>query len=111
MVIFVQATVCSKQDQFTLIGSGAGGAGGGANTLVPKNTFRDVFDISCDTGDFRAHIFCPQMTQQLARKHYDTGLNNCLQMHNLSQINYRHCEDWKEVGLCQLKMPRVFWKI
>ena len=55
--------------------------GRGAHTLVPKNTFTDVFDISCDTGDFRAHIFCPQMTQQLAKKHYDTRLNNCLQMH------------------------------
>ena len=44
-----------------------------------SNTSVKVF--FCDTGDFRAHIFCPQMTQQLAKKHYDTGLNNCLQMH------------------------------
>ena len=42
--------------------------------------------------------------KQLPTKHYDGGLNNCLQMHC-------HNEDWREVGLCQLKMPRVFWKI
>ena len=49
--------------------------------LVPKNTFTDVFDISCDIGDFMAHIFCRQMTQELPKKAYDGGLNNCLQMH------------------------------
>ena len=53
----------------------------GAHILVPKNTFMDVFDISCDMGDIRAHIFCPQMTQELPKKHYDRGLNNCLEMH------------------------------
>ena len=55
--------------------------GRGAHTLVPKNTFTDLFDISCDIGDFRAHSSCPQMTQELPKKHYDAGLNNCLQMH------------------------------
>ena len=53
----------------------------GTYILVPKNTFKDVFDISCDIGDFRAHSSCPQMTQELPKKHYDTGLNNCLELH------------------------------
>ena len=35
--------------------------GGG---LVPKNTFTDVFDNTCDISYFRANIFCPQMTQK-----------------------------------------------
>ena len=38
---------------------------------------------------------------------------NKLDTDALSQIDYghsRHCEDWKEVCLCQLKTPKVFWK-
>ena len=41
--------------------------------LMPKNTFMDVFDITCDTGDFRVHIFCPQTTQELPKKHHEAG--------------------------------------
>ena len=62
------------------MGHGAGGAGG-LTLWCQKTLLRDVFDISCDIGDFRAHSSCPQMTQELPKKHYDGGLNNCLQMH------------------------------
>ena len=51
-----------------------------------SDPFRDVFDISCDIGDFREHIFCHQMTQELPDKHYDGGLNNCLQVHSHKSI-------------------------
>ena len=38
--------------------SWGGGGGGGSHILVPKNTFTDVFDISCDIGDFDSeHTF------------------------------------------------------
>ena len=32
-------------------------------------------DITCDTGDFRVHIFCPQTTQELptCKKHHEAG--------------------------------------
>ena len=39
------------------------------DALVLKNSFTDVFDI----GDFRAHIFCPQTTQELPKKHHEAG--------------------------------------
>ena len=35
----------------------------------PKNTFTDVFDNTCDISYFKAHIFCPQTTQELPKKH------------------------------------------
>ena len=48
--------------------------GGGGNFLVPKNvvkgvsqTLTDVSDITCDIGDFRAHIFVPETTQEVAK--------------------------------------------
>ena len=59
------------------------------DALVLKNTFTDVFNI----GDFRAHIFCPQTTQELPKKHHEVGAhlmgscmklgrrNNCLLTH------------------------------
>ena len=37
--------------------------------LVPKTTFTDVFDNTYDISDFRVHIFCPQTTQELFKKH------------------------------------------
>ena len=43
------------------------------NVLVPKNTFKDVFDNTGDLDDFRAHIFCPQSTQELLKKHNEGG--------------------------------------
>ena len=30
--------------------------------LVPKNTFTDVFDNTCDISYFRDNIFCPKTT-------------------------------------------------
>ena len=29
------------------------------HVLVLKNTFTDVFGITCEISDLRAHIFCP----------------------------------------------------
>ena len=53
------------------------GAGGRASSpggeLVPKNTFTDVFDNTCDISDFRGQIFCPQTTQQQPKKHNEAG--------------------------------------
>ena len=55
----------------TLSGWGGGEAGGaGVRSphqtkicfLVPKNTFTDIFDFTCDIGDFRAPNFRPQST-------------------------------------------------
>ena len=40
------------------------------HVLVPKNTFTDVFYNTCDIGDFRAHIFCPQTK---AKEHQEAG--------------------------------------
>ena len=46
----------------------------------PKNPLKDVFDNTFDIGDFRAHIFCPQTTQEPAEKHLvkQDRLVNCL---------------------------------
>ena len=44
------------------------------HVLVPKNTFTEVFDNTGDMGDFRAHIFCRQTTQELPKKqHHEAG--------------------------------------
>ena len=48
--------------------------GGGGPCFGAKNVFTDVFDITCDIGDFRVHIFCPQTTQELPNKHHEAGL-------------------------------------
>ena len=37
---------------------------------MPKNTFTDVFYNTCDIGDFRTHIFCPQTK---AKEHQEAG--------------------------------------
>lgn len=55
--------------------------------------------------------FCPQTTQELPKKHHETGTRKKLPTDALSQIDYehtRHYEDSKEVRLCQ---QRAFWKI
>ena len=73
------------------IGGGAGGAGGSVaptplpppkkqitniggknppfHVLVLEDTFTDVFDITCDMADFKAHIhiFCSQTTCELSK--------------------------------------------
>ena len=41
--------------------------------LVPKSTFTDIFDNTFDISDFRAHIFCPQTTLGLPKKHSEAG--------------------------------------
>ena len=58
--------------------------------LVPKNTFTVVFDNTCDIGDFTAHIFCSQTTQELPKKHNEAGLSEQLPTDALSQIDYEH---------------------
>ena len=71
---------------------------------------KDEFDNTCDMGDFRAQIFCPQMTQELPKKHYEAGLPEQLPTGVLSQIDYahnRHCEDCKEICLCQRATQRA----
>ena len=53
------------------------------HVLVPKNTCKGIIDNTCDIGDFRAHIFCPQTTQELYLRSTmeQDRLNNCLLMH------------------------------
>ena len=67
-------------------------------------TLTDVFDITSSICDFRAHIFCPQTTQELLKKHHEAGPPEQLPTDALSQIDNghtRHCKDCKEVCLCQ----------
>ena len=67
----------------------------------------DVYDISCCIEDFRAHIFCPQTTQEFARKHHEARLPGQLPSYALSQVDYghtRHLKDCKEV----LGTPMVY---
>ena len=40
---------------------------------MPKTSFTDVFDNTCDINDFRTHIFCTQRTQELHKKHNEAG--------------------------------------
>ena len=89
-----------------------GGGGQFLHVLVPRNTFTDVFDNACDICDFRAHIFCPQTTQELPKKRDEAGSpeDNDLPTDALSQIDYghiRHCEDC----LYQRTTQRTFRKI
>ena len=58
--------------------------------LVPKNTLTVVFDNTCDSGDFTAHIFCSQTTQELPKKHNEAGPSGQLPTDVLSQIDYEH---------------------
>ena len=57
--------------------------GQGPHVLVPKNTCKGILDNKCDIGDFRAHIFCPQTTQELYLRSTmkQDRLNNCLVMY------------------------------
>ena len=74
----------------------------------------DVFDNTCDIGDFWEHIFCPQTTQELPKKYHESGLPEWLPTDALSQIDYWHtvhCEGCKEVCLSQWTTQRAFWKI
>ena len=83
--------------------SGGGGGGDPWPARFGAKKHKDEFDNTCDMGDFRAHIFCPQMTQELPKKHYEAGLPEQQPTGALSQIDYghnRHCEDCKEICLC-----------
>ena len=74
------------------------------------NPFTDVFDNTSDLGDFRAHIFCHQTTQERRKTHNEAGPPEQLSTDALSQIDYRHtkhCEDW----FCQRTTQRAFLKI
>ena len=91
--------------------------------LVPKNTYRWIWHwwilpVSSTTLE----LFCPKMTWEAPwwpKKHHEAGLpeqawNNCLRMHchkSITDTLDTACEDWREVWLCQLKLPKVFWKI
>ena len=52
--------------------------------------FTDVFDNTSDIGDFREHIFCPQTTQELPKKHHEAGLPEQLPTDALPQIDNWH---------------------
>ena len=57
-------------------------------------------DTTCGIGGIRMHIFYPQTTQELPKKHHEAGPSEQLPTDALSQIDYghtRHCEDCKEV--------------
>ena len=69
---------------------GGGGQLPPPHVLVPKNTFTDVFDNTCDISDFRAHIFRPQTTQELPKKQNEAGPPEQRPTDALSQIYYGH---------------------
>ena len=80
------------------------------HVLVPQNNFKDVFNNTCDIGDFRAHLFCPQTTEELPKKHHEAELPT----NALSKIDYghsRHREDCKEACFCQRITQRALCKI
>ena len=85
------------------IGNGAGGGQGDHyrgtelfHVLVLENTFKYVFDNTWDIGNFGVHIFCPQMTQELPKKHHEVGPPEQLPTDGLSQIDYRHTRHCEE---------------
>ena len=53
---------------------GRGGEGDPWPARFGAKKHKDEFENTCNMGDFRAHIFCPQMTQELPKKHYEAGL-------------------------------------
>ena len=67
---------------FSILALGGGAGGQSPHVLVPKNTCKGIIDNTCDIGDFRAHIFCPQTTQELYLRSTmkQDRLNNCLLM-------------------------------
>ena len=68
---------------FSILDIGGGAGGQSPHVLVPKNTCKGIIDNTCDIGDFRAHIFCPQTTQELYLRSTikQDRLNNCLLMY------------------------------
>ena len=49
-----------------------------------------VSDITSGISDIRAHIVCPQKTQELPKKHHEAGQPQQLPTVALSQIDCRH---------------------
>ena len=79
-----------------------------------KHFYTYTFYITCEISDLRAHISALRRLKNYLRSTMKQDRLNKLDTDALSQIDYghsRHCEDWKEVCLCQLKTPKVFWKI
>ncbi|CAH3196077.1 unnamed protein product, partial [Porites evermanni] len=65
--------------------------GGGAKTFLGgKPPMFWIYLTLPVTSVIRAHIFCPQTTQELPKKHHDTRMPEQLTTNALSQINYRH---------------------
>ena len=58
------------------------GGGGGIAPPPPKKKKWTYFSLA-DIGDFRAHIFYPQTTQELLNMHHDAG--------TLDQLTPDHC--------------------
>ena len=89
----------------------------------PRSTWNHVYRLlysyavllSLRISEFPMHIFCPQNTQELPKKHHEAGPPEQLHTDALSQIDLRtdarHCEDCKEVRLCRRTTQRAFWKI
>ena len=89
----------------------------------PRSTWNHVYRLlysyavllSLRISEFPMHIFCPQNTQELPKKHHEAGPPEQLHADALSQIDLRtdarHCEDCKEVRLCRRTTQRAFWKI
>ena len=65
-----------------------GGGQSPPHVLVPKNTFMDVFDTTCDSGNFRAPAL-RQLKNYLRSTMKQDRLNNCLLMHCHKSITDR----------------------
>ena len=68
------------------------------NVLMPKNSFTDVFDKTCDIGNFRAraHFLPLDDAQELPKKHNEAGPPEQPPTNALSSIDYgytRRCEN------------------
>ena len=61
-------------------------------------TLKVVFDVTCSSAT-SAYIFCPPTTQELSKKHHETGSSEQLLTYAMTQIEYgntRHWQDCKE---------------
>ena len=79
------------------------------HVLVPKNTFTDVFYNTCDIGDFRAHIFCPQTK---AKEHQEAGAPEQLPPDVQSiKDTLDNAKIAKRFACANEQRKRTFWKI
>ena len=85
--------------------------------LVSKNTFTDVFDITCDIGNFRAHNFRPQTTRKFT--YLRSIMKQARQRLNICQLMMR-CHKWiTDINTvktatrfaCANEQLKAFWKI